>query len=108
MPRKYYTEDEIILCAYAAIYNAEALGGVEIICNLTGRSVSSVLMKIRNIISILDVKGVIHSNSMTGLTGQTTGSKARETNWDIVEPLTRLSQQEHLNKCLDIIQRTNI
>jgi hypothetical protein len=106
MPRKYYTEDEITLCTYVAIYNAADLGGVEIICTLTGRSMSSILMKIRNIISMLNVKGVTHSSSMVGLTGRTTGVKTRETNWDIVEPLTHLSQQEHLRKCLDIIHKT--
>lgn len=103
MPRNYYTNDEITLCTYAAIYDADDFGGREAICSLTGRPASSIPMKIRNIISTLDAKGIRRYNSMSGLTGRTTGDDARETNWEVIEPLARLSKQALLQRCFDII-----
>ena len=80
MTRNYYTNDEIVLCTYAAIYNANDFGGINVICSLTGRSASSIPMKIRHIISTLDAKGIARFNSLQGLTGRTTGEDARDTN----------------------------
>ena len=103
MTRNYYTNDEIMLCTYAAIYDADDFGGKKVICALTGRSASSVPMKIRNIISTLEAKGIRRFNPLPGLTGRTTGDDARETNWDVIEPLTRLSKAALLQRCLDVI-----
>lgn len=105
-PRNYYTEGEIILCTYAARYDPKDFGGKQVICTLTGRPRSSVEMKIRNIAAMLDDKGIYRSGNTSGLTGRTTGEAARNTNWDIVEPLARLTQEELLHRCQRLIAAT--
>lgn len=104
MPKNYYTNDEIMLCTYAAIYDANDFGGKEIIGTLTGRSLSSISMKIQNIIATLDAKGIPRFNRISGLTGRTTGESARETNWDVIAPLTHLPKEVFLQRCLALLK----
>ena len=103
--RNLYTSDEIVLCTYAAIYNVDNLGGYFAICQLTGRRVSSVKMKVRNIAELMDENQVPRFSSVSGLTGTTTGQPARQTNWDIVRPLTLLNKGTLLERCQGILHK---
>ena len=103
MGRNYYTENEVVLCTYAALYDDNDFGGRSVICSLTERGLSSIDSKIRNIVATLDKKGVSRFNTVSPLTGRTTGEPARDTNWDIIEPLTKMSQQALLQRCSTIL-----
>lgn len=105
MRKNYFTEDEIVLCAYAALHNEAEFGGIEGIHQLTRRSRSSISMKIRNIIATLDEKNISRNRSFTALAGVARGDGGRSTNWDIVEPLTRKPQTNFQAQCRDIIAR---
>jgi hypothetical protein len=61
-------------------------------------------MKIQNIASMLDEAGVQRYSDESPLTGRPPGESGRKTNWEIVEPLSRLSKQEFLEKCKSIIR----
>ena len=104
MARNYYTDDEIVVCTYAATYDADDFGGVDAVCSLTGRSAASIPMKIRNIASMLDSKAIPRHSKISGLTGKTRGDGGRNTNWDVVEPLTLLSRQAFLLRCKQILK----
>lgn len=104
MVRNYYTEAEIILCAYAALYDAGDFGGVECIGLLTKRSDASIQMKIRNICAILDSKGIQRFNLLSGLTGRSSGETVRKTHWDFIETVVKLSKHDLLQRCLEVIE----
>ena len=106
MARNLYNDEEVTLCTYVAMYDENDLGGRQAICAQTGRSASSISMKIRNIVSTLDKKGIRHLSSSSGLTGRTTGDEARETNWDVIESLTKMSRQDLLRRCAAILGNT--
>lgn len=102
-----FTEDEYVLCTYAAFYGDEELGGFAAM-NLNGhhlRSIehNSIEDKIRNIVADLDGQGIRRSPKWTPFAGTTTGGGPRYTGWKIVEPQTRLSRQALLDKCLSIL-----
>src|SRR5689334_25348085 len=97
--RNYFTHDEIVLCTYAAIHDEGDFGGLSQIERLTNRSRASIQMKIQNIASMIDEAGIPRSSGVSPLTGLTTGESGRKTNWDIVEPLTRLPKQTLLERC---------
>ena len=103
MKKNYYTENEILLCAYGALYDAGDFGGYVAICSLTGRGLVSIASKIRNIAATLDKYGVARYNSITPLTGRPPGEPARDTNWEFIEPLTRMSRQDLLQRCLLVL-----
>jgi len=92
MRRNSYTEEEIFLCAYAALYNGDDFGGAEAVSLLTGRSVGSIQMKIQNIAAMLDEEGIPRTSKVSPLTGTPPGQGSRRTNWDLIQPLTRMSQ----------------
>jgi hypothetical protein len=102
MSRIPFSEDEYVLCAYAAMYGAEDIGGL-IKANLNGHPPASLAMKVMNIVADLDAKDIKRSANWAPLTGTTTGLGTRFTGWIIVEPLTRLSQQQLLSKCRSIL-----
>lgn len=103
--RNLFTREEIVLCTYAAMYNANDFGGIDKIYLLQHRSISSIKMKIMNIASMLDENGIHRFNydSVPPLTGLTTGQTGRRTNWDIVESLYSLPKDDFKKKCTDII-----
>lgn len=94
-----FTQDEITLCTYAAIYDEQDFGGINAICRLTDRSRSSIDMKIRNIAAMLDEEGIPRYNNYLGLSGRSTNNSARRTNWDWVQPLTTLTRDGLLSEC---------
>lgn len=103
MPRNLFTRDEIVLCTYAALYGARDLEGPESIEQLTHRSMDSIVMKIQNIEAMLDDFGVPRLTKTQGLSGLPRGQRGRRTNWEVVEPLTRVPRQELLNRCRAIL-----
>lgn len=103
MRKNYFTEDEIVLCAYAALYNEAEVGGLDGIHQLTRRSHSSISMKIRNIVAKLDEEHIPRNQRFTPLTGVTQGKSGRPTNWDIVAPLTRKPHGDFQAQCQSII-----
>lgn len=105
-----YTESEVVLCTYAAMYNTDDFGGIEIIHKLKDRSKASIKMKIQNIASMLDEENVKRHNydKISPLTGLTTGKLGRRTNWSIVEKLHPLSQTDFLNMCKKIVKEENL
>ena len=60
----YFTPDEIVLCTYAAMYDARDFGGVSKIQGLTNRSRASIQMKIQNIASMVDEAGISRSSDV--------------------------------------------
>ena len=108
--REKYTEDEIVLCTYAAMYNADDFGGIEKIHKLKDRSKASIEMKIKNIASMLDEENVKRHNydNISPLTGLTTGKSGRRTNWNIVEKLHPLYQNDFLNTCKKIVKEKSL
>lgn len=102
--RKLYTKEEIILCTYAAIYDANDFGGINKIQSLEDRSIASIKMKIENIASMLDENGIQRFNTVSPLTGLPAGEIGRRTNWDIVSTLYNLKKTEFLEMCLAIVK----
>lgn len=105
-----YTKDEVVLCAYAAMYNAADFGGINKISKLKERSIDSIKMKIQNIASMLDEEKVKRYNydKISPLTGLTTGESGRKTNWNIVKELYPLSQADFLSMCKKIVKEKNL
>jgi hypothetical protein len=101
--RNYFTTAEIVLCTYAAMYDARDFGGLSKIEELTHRSRASIQMKIQNIAAMVDDAGVLRSSDVSPLTGLPTGQTGRRTNWDIVEPISRLTRQAFLECCRQIL-----
>lgn len=98
-----FTSDEVVLCTYAAMYDARDFGGVPVIHRLRGRSVDSIKMKIQNIAAMLDEEGIARSSDYPPLTGRPPGQGGRRTNWEWVKPLTRLPRSEFRMKCAAIV-----
>lgn len=100
-----FTKEEIVLCTYSAMYDSNDFGGINKICLLQQRSISSIKLKIMNIASMLDENEVRRFNysSVSPLTGLTTGQTGRRTNWDIVTTLYPLPKEDFLKKCNIII-----
>lgn len=105
MQRNTFTKDEIILCAYAALYDENEFGGIEGVHRLTNRPTSSISMKIRNIVAMLQEDDLPHNRSITPLTGTAPGQPSRRTNWETVEPLTRIPREKLKSHCQRIVTR---
>jgi hypothetical protein len=103
--RNYYTPEEITLCAYAAMYDAADFGGERRIEALTHRSAGSIRMKIQNIAAMLDEARIRRESFVSPLTGRPPGESGRTTNWEQVEPLTRLPKAAFLERCQAIVEQ---
>ena len=104
--RNYFTPNEIVLCTYAAMYDARDFGGISKIEDIRHRSRASIQMKIQNIAAMVDDAGIARSSDVSPLTGLPTGQTGRTTNWDVVEPLSRLSKSALLERCRNIVRST--
>lgn len=102
-----YTEEEVILCTYAAMYSVNDFGGINKIQSLQNRSLDSIKMKIMNIASMLDENGIkrFTYDSISPLTGLPTGCTGRRTNWEIVSKIYRLERNIFLQKCEEILKK---
>lgn len=94
-----YTYEEIILCTYAARFDERELGGYKAIGQLRGRTNASVRAKILNIAAMLQEKGISRERDLATLSGTPEGKGPRMTDWEIVEPLTKLSKEELCGRC---------
>jgi len=93
-----YCNDEIIVCTYIARFRQPSSEAVEMFSRLfPNRSAKSIRAKIGNIAAMLRDEGLPHS-WQSYLTGTTTGRSARRTNWEIVRPLTCLSEKDLLER----------
>lgn len=108
MPRNFFTNNEITVCAYVALFGESEPFTVRRIATLTGRSEDSIVLKIRNFVSKLNSEGITTLYRNSGLTGTTTNARPRKTNWEIVQPLAMLTQEELRRRCADIIATHNI
>lgn len=102
-----FEENEIVLCTFIARYGATSKISIDTVYKIKKRSEASISMKIQNIASMLDEEGISRFTNTNALTGLTTGHKGRRTNWDIVQPLCKLSKNELESKCLAIIKEIN-
>ena len=104
--RNLFSEEEITLCTYAAIYDAKDFGGLDKIHKIRLRKIGSIEMKIRNIATMLDEKRIPRFNTkISPLTGLPPGKKGRMTNWDVVEKLYPLDKDAFLKMCKQIVKR---
>ncbi|NOT01633.1 MAG: hypothetical protein HOP29_13510 [Phycisphaerales bacterium] len=102
-----YSDDEIVLCTYAALSNADDFGGVEAIHSLGRRSRGSIVLKIRNIAAMLDERKIPRENLVSPLSGRPPGQNGRSTDWDRVTQLVELSSAELLAKCKRIFDQAS-
>ena len=102
MKRNLFTKEEIVLCTYIARFGKQEFNEDDI-SDLNKRSVASIKMKVQNIAAMLDEAGYNTCESISKLTGKTTGEKGRKTNWDIVSTLVDKTKQDLFNECERII-----
>lgn len=102
-PRLRNTPEELVLCTYAARYDASDFGGVDLIYALGYRSAASIKMKIQNIAAMLDEERIPRESDIKPLSGRPPGESGRRTDWDVVSQLVNLSKEVHLKRCLAII-----
>ena len=102
-----YTENEIVLCTYAALYNDSDFGGSNAIHELSKRSLPSIRLKISNIAAMLDEENIPRNKNISPLTGTAKGGKARRTDWKIVSKLVSIDRNTLLNRCKNIIDNKN-
>jgi hypothetical protein len=103
MTRTPYSQDEIILCAYIALYGKTILREKKIASSFN-RSEASVIMKVQNIAAMLEEEGIERSPGIPALSGVTTGADGRRTNWEMVKKMIDLGKDEHKRLCIDIIR----
>lgn len=102
-PGSPFSNEELILCIYAARYDVLDIGGIEAIQGIHSRSYASIKLKIQNIVAMLDEEGVSRTNSEHALTGLPAGKKGRRTNWDMVSKYLPVSKEKHLLECQTIL-----
>ena len=102
MSKNLFTENEIILCTYIALYDAIAYNEADI-HEKFNRPESSIKMKIQNIAAMLDEENIPRYSNIKGLSGVTTGQKGRRTNWNLIEKIIKLSREELFKKCETIL-----
>lgn len=102
--RNYYTEEEIVLCSYIAMYGANKIT-YEDVGSIHNRSLSSIKLKVQNIVSMLDEEGIERFSDFIGLSGVTTGKSGRRTNWNTIEKYIKFKKQEFLDKCQKILNK---
>jgi hypothetical protein len=103
MAKNYYTESEIVMCAYIALHG-RALLNEKKIASLGKRSEDSIKMKVQNIAAMLDEKGIQRNPDVPALSGKPPGESGRETDWEIVGELVTLTKKELLAKCTAILR----
>jgi len=100
--RNPYTENEVVLCAYIALFDT-ALLNTKKITSIAGRSEASIKLKVQNIAAMLDHKSIKRNQNITALTGLVRGETGRDTDWEVVEPLIQMGKEAHWKKCKGIL-----
>ena len=103
MSRNLYTENEVVLCLFIALYGTTGQINYENINKKFSRSVSSLKMKVKNIAAMLDEEGIQRYSDIKGLSGLPTGRQGRKTNRDIVEKYVKFSKIKLFEKSMDIL-----
>ena len=113
MKKNYFSYNEIVLCTYVARYNSPEdellninwryLGSIQ---QLRGRSLASIRMKIQNIAAMLDETNIARVKDISPLSGRPPGKDGRKTNWDWIEPLTKMSKLTLRKMCVSIMRKT--
>jgi len=104
MSRNIYTEDEVILCTYIALYEGALLSEKKI-SSIGKRSEGSVKMKVQNIAAMLDDKKISRNPKISPLAGLPAGESGRETDWPTVQKMLGLGKKDHWSKCKEIIAK---
>jgi predicted HNH restriction endonuclease len=102
------TPDELTLCTYAAMYDANDFGGVQAIFELGFRSLGSIKMKIQNIAAMLDEEGIARQSEAKALSGVPPGRRGRRTDWEFVSSLLLLPRDEFLGLCFSTLAKTTL
>ena len=102
MKGKSYTEEEIILCTYIALYGRRDFKEEDIV-PIERRSLSSIKMKVQNICAMLKEEGKSFSKECSPLSGKPRGEKGRRTNWEWVEKYEKMSKADLLSRCKKIL-----
>lgn len=103
MARTPYSQDEVILCAYIALYGRTILIEKKIASSFN-RPEASVIMKVGNIVAMLDDEGIERTPGVSALSGKTKGEDGRRTNWALVKKMIDLGKDEHKRQCINIIK----
>ena len=100
MKGKLYTESEIVLCTFFAIYGND-LFEMEAISKLENRSMGSIAMKIEGIAAMLEEYEVpLYS-------GITPSRHCGVTNYGLVKELAKLDKLSFQAKCQPILSKMN-
>ena len=102
MAGNLYTDEEIVLCTYIARYRTALLTEARV-ARYGGRTADSVIMKVGNIVAMLDEKGIERCPDIAPLTGVAHGETGRETNWSQVEHLVTLDKADLWAWCKKIL-----
>lgn len=105
MPGRRFERQEVIVCAYVAMYGDEDLGGLARAAESLNRDAGSLRLKVQNIVAMLDVRGLPRNPTTRPLAGRTTGRPPHDTDWVVIEPFTRILRNEHLAVCRLYLQR---
>ena len=97
-----YTNKEIILCTYIARYGSGRFTESKV-ANYGERSADSVIMKVGNIVAMLDEKGIERCPDIAPITGMPQGQTGRQTNWSQVERLVTLDKADLWAQCREIL-----
>ncbi len=96
--RLAYTENEIILCTYIALYGKGLLIEKKI-AKYGHRPEDAVKRKIKNIAAILHEKGIPRCRNII----PATGIFNRKTDWAIIKSLVVIEKKQLLRKCKKIL-----
>jgi hypothetical protein len=102
MTRKPYTNEDIVLCTYIAMYGSGLITDAKV-AKYGGRSAGSVRMKVQNIVAMLDEKGIERCPDIAPLSGKPPGQTGRETNWAQVRHLVSLEKTDLWAECKNIL-----
>jgi len=98
-----FTENELILCTYIALYGKGLLIEKKI-AKYGHRPEDAVKRKIKNIAAILHEKGIPRCHNIT----PSTGSVNRKTDWPIIKDVLFIEKTHLLHKCKEILTRQSV
>lgn len=107
MRSKLFTQDETVLCAYAAMYDENDLCGLKRIAMVESRSEASIKHKIQNLVEMLAGNGIEYFSNYKPATGaRQAATPPRETYWEEILPYFSLTRREFKRKCYEILAKS--